>query len=60
MAHRARKDGKKMFEKFGEFDSVEEINVIAATMLEEGKVSDLISLGLENGIDKDDIQKLMR
>lgn len=56
MAHRARKDGKKMFDKFGEFDSAEDLNVTAATMLEEGKVSDLISLGLENGIDKDDIQ----
>lgn len=45
-----------MFEKFGEFNSAEELNTIAATMLEEGKTRDVIALAEENGIDADDAQ----
>ena len=43
-----------MFEKFGEFNSADEMNTIAATMLEEGKTDDIIALAKENGIDEDD------
>ena len=43
-----------MFEKFGEFNSAEELNTIAETMLEEGKERDILDLCKENGIDEDD------
>lgn len=43
-----------MFEKFGEFNSADDMNTIAATMLEEGKTDDILALAKENGIDEDD------
>ncbi len=43
-----------MFDKFGEFDSVEELNLAAAGLLKEGDTKSLIALAEENGIDKED------
>lgn len=44
-----------MFDKFGEFDSVEELNKAAAAQLEEGDEEALYALAEENGIDKFDV-----
>lgn len=43
-----------MWDKFGEFDSAEEINRIALNLREEGDVEALKLLVLENGIDEED------
>lgn len=43
-----------MFDKFGEFDSVEELNLAAAGLLKEGDTKSLLALAEENGIDKED------
>lgn len=43
-----------MFDKFGEFDSVEELNEAAAGQLAEGDIQALIELAKENGIDEED------
>jgi len=48
-----------MFEKFGEFDSYEEINRAAAAQRDEGDEEALIALALENGIDKEDAEAYM-
>lgn len=45
-----------MFEKFGEFDSAEELNRAAAGQKAEGDTEALIALAVENGIDKEDAQ----
>ena len=45
-----------MFEKFGEFDSVEELNRAAAAQKEQGDEEALTSLAEENGIDKEDAE----
>lgn len=45
-----------MFDKFGEFDSVEELNNAAAGQLAEGDMEALFELAAENGIDKEDVQ----
>lgn len=45
-----------MFEKFGEFDSAEELNVAAATALEQGDKESVMALAKENGIDDVDAQ----
>ena len=45
-----------MFDKFGEFDSVEEINKAAAGFKTEGDIKSLYELAEENGIDKEDVQ----
>lgn len=45
-----------MFEKFGEFDSVEELNRAAAAQKEQGDEEALIALAEENGIDKQDAE----
>lgn len=45
-----------MFEKFGEFDSAEELNRAAAGQKAEGDIEALIALAVENGIDKEDAQ----
>lgn len=39
-----------MFDNFGEFDSVNELNACAAGLLAEGNIENLISLAKENGI----------
>ena len=48
-----------MFDKFGEFDSAEELNRAAAGQKEEGDEAALIALAEENGIDKADAQDYM-
>lgn len=45
-----------MFDKFGEFDSYEELNRAAAAQKEEGDIEALLLLAGENGIDKEDAQ----
>ena len=46
-----------MFDKFGEFDSVEELNRAAAAQKAEGDEQALVLLAQENGIDKEDAVK---
>lgn len=48
-----------LFEKFGEFDSVEELNRKAAELMEKGNEESLIALALENGLSKDDAEDFM-
>lgn len=45
-----------MFEKFGEFNSAEEINRAVEQQLKEGDEEALFAIAAENGIDKDDVQ----
>lgn len=45
-----------MFDKFGEFDSVEEMNRAAAAQLAEGDTEAIIAIALENGLDKEDAE----
>ena len=45
-----------MFDKFGEFDSHEELNRAAAAQLKEGDDEALMALALENGIDEEDVK----
>lgn len=48
-----------MFDKFGEFDSAEELNRAAAAQKAEGDLEALIALAVENGIDKEDAEDYM-
>ena len=45
-----------MFEKFGEFNSAEELNRAAAAQKEQGDEEALILLAQENGIDREDAE----
>lgn len=45
-----------MFDKFGEFDSAEELNMSAEGLKREGDTASLIELAVENGIDKEDVE----
>ena len=45
-----------MFEKFGEFDSAEEMNRKAAEMLTAGETKGILQLAEENGIEKEDAE----
>lgn len=45
-----------MFDKFGEFDSVEELNKAAAGFLNEGDTGSILELAKENGIEEEDAQ----
>ena len=45
-----------MFEKFGEFDSAEELNKVAKGFRDEGDEESLFALAKENGIDKEDAE----
>lgn len=45
-----------MFEKFGEFDSAEELNRTAEGLLKEGDTASILELAEENGIDKEDAE----
>lgn len=44
-----------MFDKFGEFDSAEEINRAAAAQLAEGDTDAIYALAAENGIDMEEV-----
>ena len=48
-----------MFERFGEFDSAEEINKKAKELAESGDKDSLYKLAEENGLDKEDIDDYM-
>ena len=48
-----------MFDKFGEFDSVEELNMAAEGLREEGDKDSLIALANENGIDPSEVEDFM-
>ena len=48
-----------MFDRFGEFDSVEELNAAAAGLKAEGDRESLLILAKENGIDKEDAEDYM-
>lgn len=45
-----------MFDKFGEFDTVEELNRAAAAQLAEGDTGAVLAIARENGIDREDAQ----
>lgn len=45
-----------MFERFGEFDSCEEINRAAAAQLKEGDTDAIFAIAQENGIDREDAE----
>lgn len=45
-----------MFEKFGEFDTVEELNMAAEGLKKEGDIKSLHELAKENGIAKEDVE----
>ena len=45
-----------MFDKFGEFDSAEDMNKTAEDILKNGNKKDLLKLAEENGIDKEDTE----
>lgn len=45
-----------MFEKYGEFDSYEEINCAAAAQLAEGDTEAIYAIAEENGIDREDAE----
>lgn len=48
-----------MFERFGNFDSAEEINMTAAGLKEEGDLESLKVLAIENGLDEYDAEDYM-
>lgn len=48
-----------MFDKFGEFDSAEELNRAAAAQFKEGDEKAIYLLAEENGIDKEDADDYM-
>lgn len=54
-----RGKGDSMFDKFGEFDSVEELNRAAAAQKAEGDEEALIALAMENGLDREDAEDYM-
>ena len=45
-----------MFEKYGEFNSAEELNAAADGLLTEGDLDSLKELAKENGIEEEDVQ----
>ena len=45
-----------MFDKFGEFDSYEEINRAAKAQLEEGDLEAIKTIAEENGLDPEDAE----
>lgn len=47
-----------MFDKFGEFDSYEEINRAAKAQLEEGDLEAIKTIAEENGLDPEDAEDL--
>lgn len=48
-----------MFDKFGEFNSAEELNKAADRLLNEGDIEGLKALAEENGIDQEDARDFM-
>ena len=48
-----------MWEKFGEFDSYEEINRAAAAQLKEDDIEAIYAIAEENGIDREDAEEFI-
>lgn len=48
-----------MYEKYGEFDSAEELNAKAAELKEKNKEDELVELAVENGLTRDDAEDYM-
>lgn len=48
-----------MFEKFGEFDSAEEINRAAEAQKREGDTEAVLVIAEENGIDREDVEDFL-
>lgn len=48
-----------MFDKFGEFDSAEELNKAALAQRQQGDEEALVALAIENGIDREDAEDFM-
>ena len=48
-----------LYEKFGEFDSAEELNKAANGLKEEGDIESLKALFKENGLDPEDVEDYM-
>ena len=48
-----------MFEKFGEFDSAEEINRAAEAQKREGDTEAVLVIAEENGIDREDAEDFL-
>ena len=49
-----------MFEKFGEFDSYEEINELAENLFNEGDIESLKAMASENGIPSDFVEMYLQ
>ena len=49
----------KLFEKFGEFDSAEELNRTAEGLKAEGDIESLRILAEENGLDREDVEDFL-
>ena len=49
-----------LFERFGEFDSVEELNMTAEGLKAEGDLESLKILAVENGLDAADAEEIGR
>lgn len=48
-----------MFDKFGEFDSAEEMNRAAEAQRKQGDTDAIVALAVENGLDKEDAEDFM-
>ena len=48
-----------LFERFGEFDSAEELNATAEGLKEEGDMESLKALAVENGLEEADAEDYM-
>lgn len=48
-----------MFDKFGEFDSAAEIAEAIQAQIDEGDERSAIEIGLENGIDEEDVEDIL-
>lgn len=51
-----RRRERDMFEKFGEFDSADELNRAAAAQRKEGDAQAILDMAQENGIDREDAE----
>ena len=54
-----QKEAQMLYEKFGEFDSAEEINAAADGQKAEGDTDAIFVIAQENGLDREDAQDFM-
>lgn len=54
--NRVFQEGKRMFDKFGEMNSYEEINELAENLFNEGDFDSLRKMAKENGIEADFVE----